>query len=148
MAFQGECRDAAGMSGLHLTGANPFVCLRCGAVDREGQELLLAAREAKTLATARRAYQEEIKYVALSIFASLITKELVRDMAEVVRSSDSVKAARTMTDMMDAFIAGSIHFVTELSKLRPSDAYVEQHRATSSDPTLDVLLPTLPPGSS
>jgi hypothetical protein len=129
-----------GTTARHWNGHMPDMnhcCIQCGEVDLESRLADMKRNEDMISGNARQAYHEEVKYVALSIFSSLIAKETIQDFGAVMRESN--KTAKTpMADMVDASLSVAIHFVGELKKLSPPPKYVEHFRSTLP-PTLPVL---------
>lgn len=141
LAFKDRCSKDA--KGLHLTnGGNPFQCILCGAVDQEAIERSLIDQKKMLEAGARTAYQAQVQGVALQLLQMFMTQNMMRDLGQIVRDSNTVKAPRELSELLDLSITGAIHFVTEVSKLKPRTEYVEQHSANS--PTLLSLFPGIP----
>lgn len=112
-------------NGLHVIGQGAK-CHMCGLVDEELAQQIAAHHEAQIESGARKVYQAEVKGVALSLLNLFMQQNMIRDMGAVMRDANTIKAPTALTDMLDNSIAGAIHFVGEVSKLKPSQKYVEE----------------------
>lgn len=124
-------------SGNHMRVQGTASCIRCGAVDEDLEAAAHASRERIIEVGAKQSYQNEIRSVSLQLLSMFMNQNMIRDMGQVIRGPEAVKAPQALTDMLDQSIAGAIHMVNEIAKLKPSERYGEQYAArVNAAPTI------------
>lgn len=121
----------------------PWKCRACGMIDEELKAQCKARHEGLIESGARTFYQTEVKSVALSLLQMFMSQNMIRDLGQVMRDSNTVKPPRELTELLDQSVVGAIHFVNEVSKLKPGAPYVEQYAKRNDLQT--AMLPPLPP---
>lgn len=122
-----QCSSAVG-GGLHgyLDLSKPYFCVFCHAENEGIKKVWLEARAKKIAVDARTEYQQQISSVALQLLQQFMSANMIRDMGQVIRDTNSVKAPLGLTEMLDMSLTGAIHFVNELSQLQPGEKYVSR----------------------
>lgn len=110
----------------YLDLAKPYFCVLCRQENEDLKKSWYAARAEQVVVGARWDYQGQIQSVALQLLSQFMQANMLRDVGQVIRDTNAVRAPMALTEMLDMSLAGAIHFVNELSKLQPSDKYVEQ----------------------
>ena len=107
-------------------GQTPYVCTYCQEEEPNLKQAWQVQRDRQVSTGARADYQNRIRDVALQLLSQFMQANMIRDMGQVIRDTNTVKAPMQLTEMLDMSLAGAIHFVNELSKLQPGEKYVEQ----------------------
>ncbi len=122
-----RCSSAA-HGGLHayLDLSKPYFCVLCQEENETLKASWKSARDRQVAIGARTNYQARIQGVAIQLLSQFMQANMIRDMGQVIRDTNTVKAPMALTEMLDMSLAGAIHFVTELSKLQPGEKYIDQ----------------------
>ena len=127
--FKDKCSEETRF-GMHTTGGIPWICLRCGAVDDELKKEFEERGKARLEASAGERYRLDVQNVALQILQTLMQQNMVATLKSALPGGEGARAPQGFIDMIDSSLIGAIHFVTELSKLKPSERFVEHYKST------------------